>query len=74
MATKKRTNPLIDQAKRKEEMDQLVKKAQGIPSTKKQHLTLSMTEDDIAIIKKMAIDQKTTVSGLLHQWILENKD
>lgn len=73
MATKK-VNPLMEQEKRKAEMDKLVKQAQGIEASKKTKLTLSMTEEDVAVVKKMAIDRKTSVSGLLHEWILANMD
>lgn len=73
MATKK-VNPLMEQEKRKAEMDKLVKQAQGIEASKKTKLTLSMTEEDVAAVKKMAIDRKTSVSGLLHEWILANMD
>lgn len=73
MATKK-VNPLMEQEKRKAEMDKLVKQAQGIEASKKTKLTLSMTEEDVAAVKKMAIDRKTSVSGLLHEWIIANMD
>ena len=73
MATKK-VNPLMEQEKRKTEMDKLVKQAQGIEASKKTKLTLSMTEEDVATVKKMAIDRKTSVSGLLHEWIMANMD
>ena len=72
MATK-RSNPLMEQERRKAQQEELVKQAQVIAEqeagAKKCKLTLSMPEADIAILKKMAIDQKTTVSGLIHTWI-----
>lgn len=70
----KRVNPLMEQEKRKAEMDQLVKQAQGIESSKKTKLTLSMSEEDINMIKKLAIDRKTSVSALFHEWIVANAE
>ena len=68
----KRVNPLMEQEKRKAEMDKLVKQAQGIESSKKTKLTLSMSEEDINTVKKLAIDRKTSVSALFHEWIVAN--
>lgn len=70
----KRVNPLMEQEKRKAEMDKLVKQAQGIESSKKTKLTLSMSEEDINMVKKLAIDRKTSVSALFHEWIVANAE
>ena len=70
----KRVNPLMEQEKRKAEMDKLVKQAQGIESSKKTKLTLSMSEEDINMVKKLAIDRKTSVSELFHEWIAANAE
>ncbi len=70
----KRVNPLMEQEKRKAEMDKLVKQAQGIESSKKTKLTLSMSEEDINMVKKLAIDRKTSVSALFHDWIVANAE
>lgn len=70
----KRVNPLMEQEKRKAEMDKLVKQAQGIESSKKTKLTLSMSEEDINTVKKLAIDRKTSVSALFHEWIVANAE
>ena len=70
----KRVNPLMEQEKRKAEMDKLVKQAQGIESSKKTKLTLSMSEEDINMVKKLAIDRKTSVSALFHEWIVTNAE
>lgn len=71
MARKK--NPLIEQEQRKAQQEQLVKQAQAIATEEKQQrktkLTLSLADEDITAVKKMAIDRKTTVSGLIHEWI-----
>lgn len=71
---RKRVNPLMEQEKRKAEMDKLVKQAQGIESSKKTKLTLSMSEEDINMVKKLAIDRKTSVSALFHEWIVANAE
>lgn len=70
----KRVNPLMEQEKRKAEMNKLVKQAQGIESSKKTKLTLSMSEEDINMVKKLAIDRKTSVSALFHEWIVANAE
>lgn len=70
----KRVNPLMEQEKRKAEMDKLVKQAQSIESSKKTKLTLSMSEEDINMVKKLAIDRKTSVSALFHEWIVANAE
>ena len=70
----KRVNPLMEQEKRNAEMDKLVKQAQGIESSKKTKLTLSMSEEDINMVKKLAIDRKTSVSALFHEWIVANTE
>ena len=70
----KRVNPLMEQEKRKAEMDKLVKQAQSIESSKKTKLTLSMSEEDINTVKKLAIDRKTSVSALFHEWIVANAE
>ena len=68
----KRTNPLLEQEARKAQQAALVKQAQEIEQSKKIKLTLSLTETDIAAIKKLAIDKKTTVSNIIHEWISAN--
>lgn len=35
-------------------------------------LTLSITVEDKAALKKLAIENGVTVAGLIHQWIKEN--
>ena len=70
----KRKNPLIEQEKRKQQQEDLVRKAQGIDKIKKKKLTLLLPEDDISTVKKMAIDQQTSVSAMMHAWIKANTD
>ena len=65
----KRVNPLLEQEQRKAQQEQLVKQAQGIEQAKKTKLTLLLTEDDIAKVKKIAIDRKTSVSVMVSEWI-----
>lgn len=69
----KKTNPLLEQEKRREEMEQLVQKAMTTEAPEdnpqKTKLTLLLPIDDIAKIKKIAIDRRTSVSGLIHEWI-----
>lgn len=70
----KKTNPLLEQERRKSEMEQLVKQAQGIESEeKKTKLTIMLTPSDIAKIKKIAIDRGTSVSSMVHDWIAATK-
>lgn len=66
----KKVNPLLEQEKRKAQQEALVKQAQGIEKAKKTKLTLSLTEDDIMSVKKMALEQRTSVSELVHNWII----
>ncbi len=65
----KRVNPLLEQEQRKAQQEQLVKQAQGIEQAKKTKLTLTLTEDDISKVKKVAIDRKTSVSVMVSEWI-----
>ena len=66
----KKVNPLLEQEKRKAQQEALVKQAQGIEKARKTKLTLSLTEDDIMAVKKMALEQRTSVSELVHNWII----
>ena len=44
----------------------------NISERSKDKITLSITDEDKLIVKKYALEHKTTVSDLLHIWIQEN--
>lgn len=71
----KKTNPLLEQEQRRAQQEMLVKQAQEIKKqVKKTKLTLLLPEEDIAAVKKIAIDKKTSVSAMVHEWIVATTD
>ena len=76
--TTKKVNPLMEQEKMKAEMDKLVKQAQGIEEDEADAFydgrRCCYSQEDVATVKKMAIDRNTSVSGLLHEWIMATMD
>ena len=44
----------------------------NVPDQLKSKINLSITDEDKLIVKKYALEHKTTVSDLLHSWIQKN--
>ena len=76
MATKKE-NPFMIQEKRKQELAKLKEQAKTTNDSKqveeRVRINISLTKSEVTTLKKMAIDEEQTVSGLIRQWMSEHQ-
>ena len=65
------------QEKRKQELAKLKEQAKTTNNSKqveeRVRINISLTKSEVTTLKKMAIDEEQTVSGLIRQWMNEHQ-
>ena len=65
------------QEKRKQELAKLKEQAKTTNDSKqveeRVRINISLTKSEVTTLKKMAIDEEQTVSGLIRQWMNEHQ-
>lgn len=73
----KKENPFLVQEKRNQELAKLKEQAKTTETNQvteeRMRMNISLTKSEVIALKKLAIDENKTVSGLIRKWLEENQ-